>query len=230
MIKSHTIKRTINDKSDILYSIHNGDIDTFKSLVSHVKGIAISQSTTNSGETFLHWATAAGQIDICRHILSIYPDAIYVMTDDEEPAIFHTAYRNSKNPALFKLLYTHDTVNHVNNYGSTMLHILVDNKELDIPFFKLVLSKMTPEFVNAVTKYNDSILHIAAKKGHIEACRLLLHNIDRKTIEAKNYDNKTALDLTTSPIIKQMIKTFLAGNTDDPILATPYEETMCALF
>lgn len=219
MIHSTSIKKTIfgNDVTAILTTIWDNDI---------------AQRVSIDGGTLLHLSAMTGNVEISRHILNIYPNAIYVMATDNRPAVFDTVYcNNNLNIEVFNLLYTDRTVNHSDSYGKTMLHMIANNNNLDICFFKLVLDKMKPEFINAITRDSETALHVASQNDRIELCRLLLLKMNKESVIIKNYDNKTAYDMTSSPTIKLMIKTFVEGNSDDTILVTPYEEpNMCVLF
>ncbi len=58
---------------------------------------------------------------------------------------------------------------------------------------KLLIPKMNPETINAVTQDGKTALHIAAKQGTNEVCELLIPNMTSNDIKVHDAYNKTAL-------------------------------------
>lgn len=79
-----------------------------------------------------------------------------------------------------------DDVNEAGENGWTVLHYAVSKGHMEV--CKLLLPKMSPEAIKAVTKNSGSaVLHVAAGRGYLEICELLLSNTDKLfSITTKN--------------------------------------------
>ena len=147
------------------------------------------------GKTPLHWAAKRGHYSVCKLILE--KNTNRNPKDNAGITPLHLAAAQS-HLELFKLitnkLENSSEKNTKTFYGNTALHFVVAAAQCDLELCKVIIKNLennsdkNPENADGITP-----LHLAAEKGNLELCKLIVQNVTDKS--PLNYNQETPKDL-----------------------------------
>jgi ankyrin repeat protein len=155
---------------DLLFSAaRTSDIEIVNAILA--AGIDVN-STTDSGDSALHYACSHGDIDVVRRLLQIPGVNVNIARDDGETPLISAVQENFEGSLeIVRLLIAHGAdVNATTNVGTTSLFVAAEFGDLLI-VRELIAAQAT---VSAVRGDGDFALCVAAQNGWTEIVRELL--------------------------------------------------------
>lgn len=107
-----------------------------------------------------------------------------------------------------------DLINHVDNRKQTAFHVAISSGHENM--VKLLLERGADQ--NAVNGGSQSALHVACSSGHVSIARLLIEKGDRRIIDAKNEDGRTAVHVAVVQENEELLRLLLKHNADPRIV------------
>ena len=159
-------------------------------------------ATDNDGNTPLRLAVQSKASEAVRALLNggADPNA----TDNDGNTLLHTAVQSKASEAVEALLNGGADPNATDKNGLTPLHRAAWYNASEAALV-LIAKSADP---NATDNDGNTPLHTAAERGFPEVVEKLLQSrfLGKLDIKAKNNDDKTALDLASSPRVKELLK------------------------
>ncbi|KAL3880297.1 hypothetical protein ACJMK2_032545 [Sinanodonta woodiana] len=125
---------------------------------------------TSDGETLLHIACLAGQLDMTQFLVETYPDMLRKVDSYERTVAHHAAI--SGNVAVLSYLIDHGTDTWCKtSQGARLLHIACHAGQLEMTKF---LVETYPKMLNEVDSHKHTAAHDAAESGSIAVLSFLI--------------------------------------------------------
>jgi ankyrin repeat protein len=188
-----------NGYTALHYAASNGHKEVCKLLISmYLENIA---TPDNNGSTPLHLAALGGHKEVCEMFISKNPVAIYDIDDAGSTALHVAALKGHKE--VCELL-----VNKISSDPQGLMASMANH-----------LLGGAQGFINYADKKGDTALHLAAKGGHMEVCKMLIGNITtKKILELKGYYiNSSPIHKAIGEIVTEFMKDKFSGNEIKPI-------------
>ncbi|GLJ35642.1 hypothetical protein SUGI_0716420 [Cryptomeria japonica] len=133
----------------------------------------------NNGKTALHFAAMKGHQWLCHQFCNINREILQIK-DETGRGVFYDAVQGDHhdNPnIIWQLLQISgvDVESIVDNSGLTLLHVAVSEGRMNIADFLLRQSKKPKLYVRTPDVLGQTVLHKAAKVGHADTIKVLLH-------------------------------------------------------
>ena len=158
--------------------------------------------TDNEGNTPLRLAARHNASEAVKELLN--RGAKVYATDNEGNTPLHTAAQSNASEAVRALLNGRANPNTTAKNGLTPLHWAAWHNASEA--VRVLIAEGAN--VNATDNDGNTPLHTAAERGSPEVVEKLLRwrRLRKLDIKAKNNDDKTALDLASSPRVKELLK------------------------
>ncbi|XP_057310413.1 E3 ubiquitin-protein ligase TRIM56-like [Hydractinia symbiolongicarpus] len=142
-----------------------------------------------------------GDVKTFQTILIDHPSIVKMRDDYETTLLIIAAWYNK--PSIVKcLIDAGSDVYAVNEYKWNAYHYSASYGHHDV--LKVLINHDVTN-INNVNSYNNTPLHLASRDGHIECVKLLL-SIPHIDVNIRNWQNKTAYDVTRNNTIKRLLQ------------------------
>ena len=242
LIHKHKVDLHMSDNygwTGIHFSAHSGNCELFVYFTE--MGIDI-RLKTNDGRNCLHFAAAGGHLNLCKMLIDNYKLDFHMTDNDGWTVLHYSAYsgkcelvayfaemgtdicpktnggRNCLHFAAFEghlnickmLIYKHKVHLHMtDNDGWTALHCSARSGNCELVAY---FAEMGTD-IHLKTADGRNCLHIAALKGHLNLCKMLIdkHNVDVNVADKRGW---TAVHFSAQSGNCQLVAYFAEMGTD----------------
>ena len=196
-----------NDGFNCLHiAADSGHFNLCKALIK--KHNVDGQTTNNEGQTALHYSARSGSYELFKLFIDMGTDVNLKMIDGLN--CLHIAADSGHLNLCKKLINTHEIdAQTADNEGYTALHYSIKNGSYELINFFMDIGTD----INLKTKNGNNCLHIAADAGHVNLCKILIHE---HNFDAQYADNSgwTALHHSAKNGSYELVRFFTDLGTD----------------